>query len=147
MDRQKKLSNIGGREEEREVEEGADEWINGKRQRGYTVCESYWGHTPEQLVHNVSINVNLIQCCQCRVAGCLMCQHVSHWSCWIFCLPKALSMRQRYLSMFRDVQLMEVKPGCMASSTCQGSSIWWCTLYSSWCASQSHFVIDSHVTS
>lgn len=41
-----------------------------------------------------------------------------------FCLPNALSMRSRNLSMFRDVQLREVKPGCIASSTCQVSDVW-----------------------
>lgn len=60
------------------------------------------------------------------------------WSHWIFCLPKALSMRPRYLSMFRDVQLREVKPGCIASSTCKVSDIW-CTLYCSCCAKSISF--------
>lgn len=36
---------------------------------------------------------------------------------WIFCLPSVLSIRLRYLSMLRDVQLREVSPGCIASST------------------------------
>lgn len=89
-----------------------------ERERIYWIYECYlW----ESHLCNKSINHTqpVLSCSN------VSCQRVQDRSRCIFCLPNALSMRSRYLSMFRDVQLREVKPGCIASSTCQVSHVWY----------------------